>query len=248
MSCPRFFVASPIPPAPPPRPIALDARASAHVRVLRLNAGDSITLFDGAGGEWQAQIDAVGKRDVDVTLLRHDAIERESPLAITLVQALATGDKMDWIMQKATELGVHAIQPVQTQRATAKLNADRAEKRAEHWQGVAVAACEQCGRNRIPSIHRVMDFSDWLAAPFAGSRLLLQPGAPGLATMSADQHTAIIIGPEGGFTEDEIHAAERAGAAAVSFGPRVMRTETAGLAMLAAMQAIAGDGTQGTRC
>jgi 16S rRNA (uracil1498-N3)-methyltransferase len=249
MSCPRFFAASPIPHIPPPpHSFTLDARAAAHVRVLRLREGDAITLFDGHGGEWQALINAIGKRDVAVTLTQHQAIERESPLSITLVQALATGDKMDWIIQKATELGATAIQPVQTQRATAKLNAERAEKRAEHWHGVAIAACEQCGRNRIPSIHHVMDFSDWLAAPFAGFRLLLQPGAPGLDTVSADQHTALIIGPEGGFTEDEIRAAQRAGATAVSFGPRVMRTETAGIALLAAMQAIAGDGTQGARC
>jgi 16S rRNA (uracil1498-N3)-methyltransferase len=242
MSRPRFFVASPILQASSPRAFTLDARASTHVRVLRLNLGDAITLFDGAGGEWQARIDAIGKRDVDVTLLQHEAIERESPLAITLVQALATGDKMDWIIQKATELGVHAIQPIQTQRATAKLTAERAEKRAEHWQGVAIAANEQCGRNRLPAIHRVQDFAAWLNQPFTGTRWLLQPGAPGLsgATIAAAP-IALIIGPEGGFTDDEIAAATRAGVTPVSFGPRVMRTETAGLALIAALQAKAGD-------
>lgn len=242
MSVPRFFVASPIPSAPPPpRAFTLTAEAATHVRVLRLREGDAITLFDGHGGEWLARIDAIGKRDVDVTLTLHDAIERESPLAITLVQALATGDKMDWIIQKATELGVAAIQPIQTQRATAKLNADRAEKRAEHWQGVATAACEQCGRNRVPVIHRVQDFAAWLKTPFHGTRWLLQPSAPGLSTATITAPIALIIGPEGGFTEDEIAAASRAGVTAASFGPRVMRTETAGLALIAALQAKAGD-------
>lgn len=242
MSRPRFFVASPISHTPAlPRALTLTAEAATHVRVLRLREGDAITLFDGRGGEWQARIDAIGKRDVDVTLTEHDAIERESPLAITLVQALATGDKMDWIIQKATELGVATIQPIQTQRATAKLNAERADKRAEHWRGVAIAACEQCGRNQVPVIQRVQDFSAWLKAPFSGTRWLLQPGAPGLHESAATAPIALIIGPEGGFTDDEIAEATRAGVSPVSFGPRVMRTETAGLALIASLQAKAGD-------
>ncbi len=237
---PRFFVTAPIArDAALPCAFTLDARASTHVRVLRLREGETITLFDGEGGEFVARIETIGKRDVGVTLLQHAAIERESPLAITLVQALATGEKMDWIIQKATELGVAAIQPIQTQRATAKLNAERADKRAEHWQGVAIAACEQCGRNRVPIIHRVLDFGAWLRTPQTGPRVLLHPGAP--AQLPTSTATSIVIGPEGGFTQDEIVDAERAGVGAISFGPRVLRTETAGMAVMAAMQALAGD-------
>jgi 16S rRNA (uracil1498-N3)-methyltransferase len=226
--------------SPLPRALTLDARAAMHVRVLRLREGASITLFDGEGGEFLARLDAFGKRDVEVSLLQHAAIERESPLAITLVQALATGDKMDWIIQKATELGVAAIQPIQTQRATAKLSADRAEKRALHWQGVAIAACEQCGRNRLPIIQPVLDFGAWLRTAPTGPRVLLHPDAP--ADVPTAAATSIVIGPEGGFTHDEIIDAQQAHVRAISFGPRVLRTETAGMAVIAAMHALAGGG------
>lgn len=243
---PRFFVAASIArDSSFPRTIALDERASMHLRVLRLREDELVTLFDGAGGEFNARIVGIGKREVVVELHAHHDIERESSLDITLVQALATGDKMDWIIQKATELGVSAIQPIQTQRATAKLNAERAEKRAVHWQGVVTAACEQCGRNRLPKIHGVMDFSAWLrkssTAPSTTPRVLLHPDAPRGSWSKVRAPVAIIIGPEGGFAQDEVFDAERAGVTLARFGMRVLRTETAGLAAITALQAVAGE-------
>ena len=246
---------SPLPPdAAAAIEITLDEKASSHIRVLRLDENDEITLFDGGGGEFSASIITVGKREVRVRLLAHHAIERESSLHITLVQALATGDKMDWIIQKATELGVAVIQPIQSQRATAKLNLERAEKRAAHWQGVAIAACEQCGRNRVPTVLPVMDFADWIARPSEVSsdipRLLLYPDASASWAVRINNPSAsaesvasivLVIGPEGGFTPDEIAAAVRHGVETVRFGPRVLRTETAGIAAIAALQAKFGD-------
>ena len=244
MSCPRFFVATLLSRDNSfPAQVVLDEKASTHIRVLRLSEGEGITLFDGNGGEFSATISAIGKREVTVQLLAHHAVERESPLNITLVQALATGDKMDWIIQKATELGVTVIQPIQTRRATAKLNAERAEKRAAHWQGVAIAACEQCGRNRVPTVAPVADFADWILRKDDATRLLLDPQAnTALATLSKKaEPIALLIGPEGGFAPEEIAAAIRAGVRAVHFGPRVLRTETAGIAAIAVLQATFGD-------
>jgi 16S rRNA (uracil1498-N3)-methyltransferase len=239
---PRFFVAASITrDGTFPRTLALDEHASMHLRVLRLHEDEMVTLFDGAGGEFEARIVSIGKREVIVELNMHHAIERESNLNITLVQALATGDKMDWIIQKATELGVTAIQPVQTQRATAKLNAERAEKRAVHWQGVVTATCEQCGRNRLPKVHGVMDFSAWLRKPSTVPRVMLHPDTARGAWSKVRAPVAIIIGPEGGFAQDEIFDAERAGVTLASFGVRVLRTETAGLAAITALQTVAGE-------
>lgn len=239
---PRFFVAASIArDGTFPRTLALGEHASMHLRVLRLHEDELVTLFDGAGGEFEARIVNVGKREVIVELRAHQDIERESSLDITLVQALATGDKMDWIMQKATELGVTAIQPIQTQRATAKLNAERAEKRAAHWQGVVTAACEQCGRNRLPKIHGVMEFSAWLRKPTNVPRVMLHPNAPRGTWRRVVAPVAIVIGPEGGFAQDEIFDAERAGVVLASFGVRVLRTETAGLAAITALQTAAGE-------
>lgn len=239
---PRFFVSTPIARADTfPRTLALDEHASMHLRVLRLHEDESVTLFDGVGGEFDARVVSIGKREVIVELSAHHATERESTLEITLVQALATGDKMDWIIQKATELGVTAIQPIQTQRATAKLNADRAEKRALHWQGVVTAACEQCGRNHLPKINPVMDFSAWLRKPSSSPRVMLHPNAPRGAWSKVHAPVAIIVGPEGGFAQDEIFDAERAGVTLASFGVRVLRTETAGLAAITALQTAAGE-------
>ena len=248
---PRFFASLPLPrDADLPIEITLDEKASTHIRVLRLDEADEIAIFDGAGGEFTASILTIGKREVRVRLRTHLLVERESSLQITLVQALATGDKMDWIIQKATELGVAAVQPIQTQRATAKLNAERAEKRAAHWQGVAIAACEQCGRNRVPMVLPLMEFSDWIVRRSDDTRergLLLDPAASAPLTTRTDNHISpispitLMIGPEGGFAPDEITAAIRHGIETVRFGPRVLRTETAGIAAIAALQAQFGD-------
>ncbi len=243
---PRFFVASPLPRAAElPVAFSLDENAATHLRVLRLQEGEMVTLFDGQGGEFNAAIAVVGKREVLVNLIAHAAIERESSLDITLVQALATGDKMDWIIQKATELGVTAIEPIQTLRATVKLSAERADKRALHWQGVATAACEQCGRNRVPQVLPVLDFPAWLARKEPAHRFILHPEAEqdlfAAAGPVAASGLALLIGPEGGFAPEELAAALRAGVRPVRFGPRVLRTETAGMAALAALQAMFGD-------
>ncbi len=216
-----------------------------HLRVLRLQEGEMVTLFDGRGGEFTATIAAVGKREVLVNLGEHLPLERESALNITLVQALATGDKMDWIIQKATELGVKEIEPIQTLRATVRLSADRADKRTVHWQGVATAACEQCGRNRVPAVRPLLDFPAWLARKEHANRFILHPEAERdlLAAVKpvASEGLALLIGPEGGFAPEELAAALRAGVRPVHFGPRVLRTETAGMAALVALQAMFGD-------
>ena len=243
---PRFFVANPLPRGIAlPVAFSLDENTATHLRVLRLQEGETVTLFDGHGGEFSASIVAIGKRDVMVNLLEHFSIERESPLNITLVQALATGDKMDWIIQKATELGVTAIEPIQTARATVKLSGDRVEKRAQHWQAVATAACEQCGRNRVPAVHPLLDFQAWIARRQHLNGFMLHPDAEGDLLTSvkpvAAQGLALLIGPEGGFAPEEIAAALRAGVQPLRFGPRVLRTETAGMAALAALQTAFGD-------
>ena len=243
---PRFFVSIPLPRgAALPALFSLDENAASHLRVLRLQVGESVTLFDGSGGEFAASIAAIGKRDASVNLIAHHAIERESMLDITLVQALATGDKMDWIIQKATELGVTTIEPIQTLRATARLNAERAEKRALHWQGVATAACEQCGRNRVPVVQPLLDFPAWLKRKPHANSFILHPEANAdwltAVRAVAGQAVALLIGPEGGFAPEEVAAALRAGVQPVRFGPRVLRTETAGMAALAALQSTFGD-------
>jgi 16S rRNA (uracil1498-N3)-methyltransferase len=204
-----------------------------------------VALFDGNGGEFTARLVSLDKRRATVELHAFDGVERESPLAITLVQALATSDKMDLIVQKAVELGAVFIQPVASERATLKLSGDRADKRAAHWQAIARAACEQCGRNRVPVIGELMALADWLALPVEGARFLMHPRADAsllaLAPASPGQPIHILVGPEGGFSEREIAMALERGVKPARFGPRVLRTETAGLAVLAALNALSGD-------
>lgn len=244
MSSPRFFSLHPL-----PRPLASDTlfrvgeAVARHIQVLRIAVGESLILFDGAGGEYAATVTAIGKRDATVSLTAFHAMERESPLSITLVQALATSDKMDFIIQKAVELGVSEIVPVAAARSTLKLDAERAEKRSQHWQAVAVAACEQCGRNRVPLVRPVQAFGQWLRGRRAGVAALLHPTASQnlLGLVDANQPIALLIGPEGGFTEQEIAEAIQHGVVAARFGPRILRTETAGIAAIAAIAARFGD-------
>ncbi|MBL8522485.1 MAG: 16S rRNA (uracil(1498)-N(3))-methyltransferase [Betaproteobacteria bacterium] len=244
MAAPRFFS-----PQHLPRPLVNGTNVEVgediarHLQVLRMNAGDHIALFDGQGGEFPAEIIELGKRRATVSLLSFDDIERESTLSITLVQALATSDKMDLIVQKAVELGVAMVQPVASERATLKLSGDRAEKRATHWQSIARSACEQCGRNRVPVVAEPMALEEWLALPKDGVRLMLHPDASKSLIEAVGEQTrvSLLIGPEGGFSERELALAMKHGVDAVRFGPRVLRTETAGLAAVAALNAIAGD-------
>jgi 16S rRNA (uracil1498-N3)-methyltransferase len=244
VNSPRFFSAHPL-----PRPCAsgitfdVGEAVARHLQVLRIAIGESITLFDGIGGEFFATVVSIGKRDATVALNSFDPIERESPIEITLVQALATSDKMDLIVQKAVEIGATAIAPISTQRATLKLDAERAEKRIAHWRAIAVAACEQCGRNRVPQVHAVQSLDQWLRMPREGTAVLLHPLAEKslLGCVEALRPIALLIGPEGGFTDDEIARAVAAGVVTAKFGPRTLRTETAGLAALAALNARFGD-------
>ena len=244
MSVPRFFSASPLPrPFKPHATLGVSEAVARHLQVLRIATGDSLTLFDGEGGEFAATVVHIGKRDATVTLTAFDPIEREAPIRITLVQALAASDKMDLIVQKAVELGVNEIAPIATARATLKLDGERAEKRVSHWQAIAVAACEQCGRNRIPLIHGLQTLEQWLAKTHEGISLLLHPTAEKslLASVDGARPITLLIGPEGGFTADEVARAVGRGVVPARFGPRTLRTETAGLAAIAALAARFGD-------
>lgn len=211
--------------------------------MLRIAIGEDVVLFDGTGGEFMATVAHIGKRDATVTITGFSAVEREAPIGITLVQALATADKMDLIVQKAVELGVTAIAPIASTRATLKLSGERAEKRVQHWQAIAVAACEQCGRNRIPAVAELQTLDQWLAGTRVGTSVLLDPLAEKslLGSVDAIHPIALLIGPEGGFAPDEIARAARSGVVAAKFGPRTLRTETAGLAAIAALAARFGD-------
>ena len=231
----------------------LSRTATEHVaRVLRLRPGDPLVLFDGRGGEYAARLVRIERTAAIVATGRHLPVERESPLAITLLQGLARGEKMDWIVQKATELGVAHIVPVNAGRSVARIaGADRADRKLEHWRAVAAAACEQCGRNRLPVIDAPVALPAALElAAAAGLRLLLTPEAQAeeehataLAALarSAGPSVALLIGPEGGFEPAEIALATDHGFRGARLGPRVLRTETAAIAAIAALQALAGD-------
>ena len=239
---PRFYC--PIPLAPGAG-LDLPEEAAHHAaRVLRLGEGDHVRLFDGRGGEWLARIERL-KPTVHVSLEAFDATDCESPLQVTLVQGLAAGDKMDCIVQKAIELGVIAIQPVTARRSVVRLSAERGERRVQHWNNVAIAACEQSGRNHVPSVAPLLDLAQYLAQPVRDNelRLVLSPRAPrrmrDLAAPAGP--VTILIGPEGGFDDGEFLATESVGFVAVSLGPRVLRTETAGPTALAVIMSLWGD-------
>lgn len=219
-----------------------EALAHHAVRVLRLRDGEAVVLFDGLGGEADATLVVEGRR-VSARLGARRDTERESPLQVVLVQALAAGDKMDWVVQKAVELGVSAIQPVQAERSVLRLAGERADKRVAHWQQVAVAACEQCGRNRIPALRALQPVTHWLAAHRDALNYVLAPGgAASFGEEAAPQGTVhLLVGPEGGWSDAEMAAFDAAGCRRVRLGPRVLRTETAGLAAIAALQARWGD-------
>ena len=224
--------------------IVLPRQAGEHLtRVLRLEAGAPFTIFDGRGGEFAAQVSAVG-REVRARVLRHDAIERESPLHITLLQGVARGERMDLILQKATELGVARIVPVLTERTVVKIEAKQRERKLEHWRAVVVSACEQCGRNRVPEVAAPMALVDALPAlPACGVRCLLAAdGDESLAhAAKGSASLALLIGPEGGLADAERQFARTHGFGSYRIGPRILRTETAGLAAIATLQATAGD-------
>ena len=243
MSAPRFYCPDTLPSSglfelPP------DAAHHAH-RVLRLRIGDPVQIFDGAGNACDANINTISGKHVDLNIIKACPVHAKSPLHIVLAQAMSSSEKMDWIVQKATELGAAEIQPVNTQRSVAKLTSERAEKRSEHWRGVVIAACEQSGRNDLLQVQPPLDLAHWLALQknIPGSKFILLPdGAVALHAQAKPQGTVtLLIGPEGGFTADEALMAKQTGFLPVLLGPRVLRTETAALAGITALQTLWGD-------
>jgi 16S rRNA (uracil1498-N3)-methyltransferase len=231
-------------PLSPGAEIVLPEAAARHaVTVLRLQTGDTLRLFNGAGGEYDASLVAVNKREARVQLTEFHAAERESPLAITLALGISAGERMDYSLQKATELGVTAIQPLATERSVVKLAGERADKRLQHWQHVVIAACEQCGRNRVPAVAPVQKLFAYFAAVDRKQRLLmLSPdAATPMKRIVCATEVVLLVGAEGGLAAVECEAALASGFEPVSLGPRVLRTETAPVAALAVLQALWGD-------
>jgi 16S rRNA (uracil1498-N3)-methyltransferase len=222
-----------------------EAPATHLVRVLRLGEGDACVLFNGDGHDYAARIVALGKREVRVAVGEATPVMRESPLRTGLLQGIARGEKMDLILQKSTELGIGEIRPLWSQRSEVKLDEARAHKRHAHWRGVVASACEQCGRVRVPEVAAPASLAAVLdALPAGGLRLLLDPeGDLSLRTLEVGTDTAVwlAVGPEGGWAPSDREQLRAAGFIGLRLGPRVLRTETAGLAALAALQAQLGD-------
>jgi 16S rRNA (uracil1498-N3)-methyltransferase len=222
-------------------------QAAAHhaARVLRLNVGDPVVLFNGQGGESSGQVHIITKSRVAVRIGARLAREAESPVAISLVQGLSARERMDFTVQKAVELGVTEIFPVETRRSVMRLAQERAERRVEHWQNLAISACEQCGRNRVPVIHPVTGLADWLGAhpsTQAELRVILSAAAAmRLRELTPATRVQLLAGPEGGFTPEEAEMAQACDFTAVRLGPRILRTETAAIAALAAIHTLWGD-------
>ena len=210
--------------------------ATRHAQVRRVQPGDGLVLFDGQGSDWPATVLAVSRSAVQVRVGSPLAVARELPLAVTLAVVMPANERMDALVEKATELGVAAIQPLHAARSVLRLAGERAERKRAHWQAMAEAACEQCGRARVPTVAPVLDLLDWLPRAGAGARLLLSlaDGAVPLAE-AVTPATAVttLSGPEGGLSADEESAARRAGFTPVALGPRVLRADTAPLAVLA---------------
>ena len=247
---PRFYCPTPLIPG---ETLGLPASAARHVQVLRLQPGDCITLFNGnpafagSAGEFSAAITQMGRSEVQVRIGEHQAVEREAIRAVHLALSMPANERMDWLVEKATELGVASIQPLMSERSVLRLSAERAAKKVAHWQSIAVSACEQCGGNRVPLVHEVTGFSAWVergnqtADKAAGGSFLLtlRPGARGLwqaaQTLDASHAITFLSGPEGGLSGAEEDRALACGFSPVTLGPRVLRAETAALCALAAL-------------
>ena len=240
---PRFY-------CPPPIPLSgsfdLPPDAAHHAsRVLRLRTGDTVEIFDGIGNACHGMIADPGPKHVTVTGIADSRNKRESPLHTLLAQALCSSEKMDWIIQKSTELGVTEIQPLTTERSVARLTVDRTARRLDHWQQVAISACEQCGRNVLPLIHQPLDIMDWLQQVKTiteAKYILLPDGTANLHDRTGPRGTAVmLVGPEGGFSQAESDTAIHCCFTPLRLGARVMRTETAAIAGLAVLQTLWGD-------
>jgi 16S rRNA (uracil1498-N3)-methyltransferase len=224
--------------------VTLPDHAARHVQVLRLQPDGLITLFNSRGGEFEARITRMGRSDVQVLITGHRALERETPRAVHLAVGMPANERMDWLVEKASELGAASITPLMAERSVLRLKGERADKKVAHWQGVAVAACEQCGRNRLPPVHGISPLAAWLAslpaAPAQDLRLVLslregsRPLLQALSLAGADLATPVTLlsGPEGGLSPAEEEAAIAAGFVPVTLGPRTLRAETAPLAGL----------------
>lgn len=225
--------------------IVLPDASSAHLlRVLRLAPGDTVVLFNGDGHDYGARLLTSTKRGAEAEVLAQHPARNESPLRVTLAQGLARGEKMDLVLQKATELGAAAFAPIVTERTEVKLDADRTGKRMAHWQGVVAAACEQSGRAQLPGLREPMPLAQYAAAETAGVKLALDPaGELTIARLALARgvDVALAVGPEGGFSERDLATLRAAGFLGLRLGPRILRTETAGLSALAALQALHGD-------
>jgi 16S rRNA (uracil1498-N3)-methyltransferase len=249
MSSPTFIIPSAAPRIHVDAPvrlnatIVLDAATTRHLQALRLRRGDQIVLFNGDGHESVAELIEIAKRGAVVQVRGEAAVDRESPLSITLAQGICAAERMDLVIQKATELGVSRIIPVITSRTVMRLSEERQERRETHWQNVAIAACEQSGRNRIPEVAPSIRFDAFIASlPAAELRLACSPsGNDRLRSIPAASSALVFIGPEGGIAKDERELLADREFRFVRFGPRVLRTETAPLAILATMQALWGD-------
>lgn len=233
---PRFYCPVPLATG---QALSLPPGAARHVQVLRLQPGAVITLFNGEGGEFDATVTRMGRSDVDVEVGAHHAIEREAPRVIHVLAGITANERMDWLVEKATELGAASLTPLLAERSVLKLKGERADKKLAHWQGVAVAAAEQCGRNRVPVIHPAVSLNDWLVCPSAeGLRcvLSLAPGTRSLAAAAAGGEPLVVLsGPEGGLSPSEEALALSSGFVPITLGSRVLRAETAPLAVLAAL-------------
>ena len=228
--------------------LTLPASAAGHLtRVLRLRSKAAVTLFNGLGGEYAATIEQVRGSKVTVAVGDHQAIERESPFPLTLAQGVSRGERMDLVVQKATELGVSRLVPVLTERSVVRLDEQQSDRKSSHWRAIAIAACEQCGRNRLPEVALPAPLRELLREPVGGSvRLLLSPAAARRIEdvprpESGASGVTVLIGPEGGLSEEEHAQALAAGFVAVNLGPRVLRTETAAIAALTLLQREFGD-------
>jgi len=215
--------------------LSLPPGAARHVQVLRMQPGGVITLFNGEGGEFDATVTRMGRSDVDVEVGTHHLVEREAARAVHLLAGITANERMDWLVEKATELGVASITPLAAERSVLKLKGERADKKLAHWQGVAVAAAEQCGRNRVPVVHPAVTLKEWLAQAEPGERwvLSLSEGTQATSAMAGAAPVTVLSGPEGGLSPSEEAIALAAGFIPISLGSRVLRAETAPLVVLA---------------
>jgi 16S rRNA (uracil1498-N3)-methyltransferase len=227
----------------PDTEISLQGTAAHYLlRVLRVAPGQGVVLFNGDGSDYAAELISAAKKDVLIRILSRLPARAESPFPITLVQALNRGERMDQTLQKSTELGATAFQPVNTERVEVRIKSERLGKRMEHWRNVVISGCEQCGRAIVPPVFEPLELADWLGHASGAARIVLQPGAEtALARIELKDKVELLIGPEGGFSDSELALMRLHGAQVASLGPRILRTETAGPAAIAILQSRAGD-------